>query len=497
MSHSGAQDQVLDDAAQLKALGYSANFDRTMSLWENFSLGFTYLSPVVGVYSVFAICLAAAGPPMIWSYLLAGSGQMLVCLVFSEVVSQFPISGGIYPWTRRLVGKKWAWMAGWVYGWALFTSVAAVSLGAGPFLADFLDFEASPQIAAAVALIIVFAATLLNLAGTRLLAQVAFFGFVCELLGAVAVGGYLLIFHHHNDASVLFETFDIPVNGVYWPAFLAGATAGLFCCYGFEACADVAEETPDPGRRVPMAMRMTIYIGVAASLFVCYALLTALPDIRAVIGGQQTNPLGDLLKDAFGPIGAKLVIAVVMVSFLSCVLSLQAAASRVLYAYGRDRMIVGSSLLTKISTRTRVPWISLLIAGIIPSLIIVAGMFLQDAIATVISFATAGIYLAFQMVVVAALYARFKGWQPGGSFSLGKWGLPVNIVALIYGVGALLNIVWPRSPDQPWFVDYAMLVTIAGVFLTGFIYMAVRKTHDRGETPAADAWLLSGANKTM
>ena len=496
MTHSGGQDQLLDDAAQLKALGYAANFDRSMSLWENFSLGFTYLSPVVGVYSVFAICLAAAGPPFIWSYLLAGSGQMLVCLVFSEVVSQFPISGGIYPWTRRLVGKRWAWMAGWVYSWALFTSVAAVSLGAGPFLADFLDFEATPQVVAAVALAIVAVATVLNLAGTRLLAQVAFFGFVCELLGAIAVGGYLLLFYRHNGAGIVFDSFDLKIDGAYWPAFLAGATAGLFCCYGFEACADVAEETPDPGRRVPMAMRMTLYIGIAASLFVCFALLTALPDIKAAIGGQPANPLSDLLKTAFGPIGAKLVIAVVMVSFLSCVLSLQAAASRLLFSYGRDRMIVASSLLTRLSPRTHVPWISLLIAGLIPSAIIVIGMFLQDAIATVISFATAGIYLAFQMVVVAALYARFRGWLPGGSFKLGRWGLPVNIAALVYGVGALLNLVWPRSPDQPWFVNYGMLVTIAGVFLTGFIYMAVRKTHDRGTSPAADAWLLSGIHRS-
>lgn len=491
MGQSGRQEQVSDDAAQLKALGYNANFDRTMSLWENFSLGFTYLSPVVGVYSVFAICVAAAGPPMIWSYLIAGSGQMMVCLVFSEIVSQFPISGGIYPWSRRLVGKKWAWMAGWVYGWALFTTVAAVSLGAGPFLADFLDFEPTPPVVAAVALVLVVAATLLNLAGTRLLAQVAFFGFICELLGAIAVGGYLLLFYRHNDAAIVFDSFDIKPNGVYWPAFLAGATAGLFCCYGFEACADVAEETPDPGRRVPMAMRMTLYIGVAASLFVCFALLIALPDIKAVIAGQQTNPLSDLLKAAFGPIGAKLVIAVVMVSFLSCVLSLQAAAGRVLYAYGRDRMIVGSDFLTQVSPRTHVPWISLLISGIIPGLIIIAGIFLQDAIATVISFATAGIYLAFQMVVLAALYARFRGWRPGGAFTLGKWGLPVNIAALVYGVGALLDIIWPRSPDQPWFVNFAMLVTIAGIFVTGFLYMAVGKTHDRGESPSADAWLLT------
>src|SRR5262245_22122748 len=109
------------DAAQLAQLGYTPNFERSMSLWENFSLGFTYLSPVVGVYSVFALALAAGGPPMFWTYLIVGLGQLLVCLVFGEVVSQFPIAGGIYPWARRLIGKRTAWMAGWLYLWALWT----------------------------------------------------------------------------------------------------------------------------------------------------------------------------------------------------------------------------------------------------------------------------------------------------------------------------------------------------------------------------------------
>ena len=60
-----------NDDDDLKALGYSAQFERSMSLWENFALGFTYLSPVVGVYSVFGIGMAAGGPPMLWWYLIA------------------------------------------------------------------------------------------------------------------------------------------------------------------------------------------------------------------------------------------------------------------------------------------------------------------------------------------------------------------------------------------------------------------------------------------
>jgi amino acid transporter len=96
------------DATQLRSLGYVSHFDRSMSIWENFALGFTNLSPVVGVYTIFTTTFAAGGPPMWWTYLFVGMGQMLVCLIFGEVASQFPLSGGIYPWVRRLFGKRWA-----------------------------------------------------------------------------------------------------------------------------------------------------------------------------------------------------------------------------------------------------------------------------------------------------------------------------------------------------------------------------------------------------
>jgi hypothetical protein len=74
---------VDSDAEQLRKLGYTSNFNRSMSLWENFALGFTYLSPVVGVYTLFGLCLAAGGPPMFWAYLLVGCGQLLVWLAGS------------------------------------------------------------------------------------------------------------------------------------------------------------------------------------------------------------------------------------------------------------------------------------------------------------------------------------------------------------------------------------------------------------------------------
>ena len=82
-----------------------------------------------------------------------------------------------------MFGKRWAWMAGWIYGWALFTTLAAIATGAGPYIAQLFGLEASPVMVAIIGLALIALVTLLNLSATRLLARVAMFGFICELPG--------------------------------------------------------------------------------------------------------------------------------------------------------------------------------------------------------------------------------------------------------------------------------------------------------------------------
>jgi amino acid transporter len=478
------------DAEQLRALGYSSNFDRTMTKWENFSLGFTYLSPVVGVYSVFALALERGGPPMWWSYLLVGFFQMLVCLVFGEVVSQFPISGGLYPWARRLVGKRWAWITGWIYAWALFATIAAVATGGAPFVAALIGVQLGAGAQTILAIAMIGMVTLCNLSGTRLLARVAMFGFICELVGAVLVGGYLLIFARHHSLSIIVDTSAVRDGSSYWLAFSGSAVAAMFCYSGFEACGDVAEETPNASKEIPKAMRMTVYVGGAAAMLVCLALILAVPDLPSVLHGDVADPVADTLIAALGMMGFRAVIVVVLVSFISCLLSLQAAASRLLFAYGRDQMIAGSAYLSHLSSATHVPSGALIVAGLIPALLALTGLWLANAIATVISFAAAGIYLAFQMLVLAALIARAKGWRPSGSFQLGAWAIPVNVTALLYGIAAIVDMVWPRAPHDPWYSNYGMLVGTAAIVSSGVLYMWLAKPYDHGAAPAGDAYLL-------
>jgi amino acid transporter len=478
---------VRSDEERLSALGYTSEFRRDMSLWANFSLGFTYLSPVVGIYSLFAASLAVGGPPMIWSLLIVGAGQFLVALVFGEIVSQYPLTGGIYPWARRLWGRRWAWMTGWVYLVALLVTIASVAYGAGPYLSALLGIGVSTWNTILCALVILAVALAVNMGGTRALALAAIIGFTAELIGALAVGGWLLLTERHHGLGVLFDTFGAGSESGYFVAFLAAGLIGIYQYYGFEACGDVAEEVPDPTRRIPKAMRMTIYVGGAAATFVCLALVLAVPDFTAVITGADTDPVTNVLTAAFGPVGVKVVLGVVLLSFLSCALSLQAAASRLLYSYARDDMIALSRVFRVFSRTRHIPPNALLVAALVPAVIVLGSIVSEDALVKIISFAVLGIYMGFQMVVLAALRARLRGWRPSGPFTLGRAGLVVNAAALLYGVLAIVNMAWPRTPDAPWYDNYLVALSGLVVVAAGLAYLLVARPYEKGDAPAGDA----------
>src|SRR5918911_5245291 len=253
----GVADAAVDeDARQLEELGYKSHFSRTMSLAANFSLGFTYLSPLVGVYTLFAFVVATGGPAAFWTYPVAMAGQFLVALVFAEVLSQYPIAGGPYPWALRLWGRHYAWITGWVYAWALLITIAGVAYGAGLFAGALFGVEASPGWDIAVALVLLAIAGAINFSGTKNLSRAVTGGFAAEIIGVAAIGLYLILFRRENSFGVLFDTFGTQGHGSYLPAFFAAGLGALFLFFGFEACGELAEGVPNASPNAPKATQL-------------------------------------------------------------------------------------------------------------------------------------------------------------------------------------------------------------------------------------------------
>ena len=477
-----------DDDAQLAALGYTGEFERGMGLWANMALGFTYLSPLVGVYSLFAYSLSIGGPPAIWWIVIVGAGQLLVALVFGEVVSQYPLAGGIYPWTRRLWNRRYAWLVSWIYLWAVIVTITSVAEFGGGFVAALFGVEATPGIALLTAVALLVVAFAVNYSGTRTLVRIAQIGLAAELVGVVALGLFLLLFRREQPFSVFFDTLGAGGEGAYLGTFLAAALSGLFLFYGFEACGDVAEEVADPARRIPRAMILTILVG-GVSGFLSYAgYVLAAPDLPAIVAGADPDPIPSILESSLGTVGAKVFLVVTVVAFLSCVLSLQAAGSRLLYAFARDRMLPASGWLGHVSSRHAVPANALLVVCVVPVLICLFVFFRPDTLARVTAFAVLGIYISFQAVVLAALRQRLLGWRPAGRWNLGAAGFAVNVLALAYGIFAIVLLIMPAAGTETFLDRWIVAVGLAAVAGSGLLYLLLARP-DRHSThvPEGDA----------
>lgn len=467
------------------------NFKRSIGLVSNFSLGFTYLSPGAGVLSIFALGLATAGPPSIWWFPIVALGQLLVALVFGEVVSQYPITGGIYPWARRLWGRRYAWMAAWIYIAALVVTTTSLVQFSIPFLANLFHLRLSPASGLAIGLGLLAVAFVLNSTGTRTLAMVARIGFYCELVGVVALGAYLLLFERRNSFGVLFDTMGIASDSSYTWAFLLAALVGLWQFYGFEACGDVAEEVRDPERRVPLAMVLTIVVGLVAA-FIAYAgFVLAAPNLRDIVDGNVADPIPEIVRGSTGDFGMTMLLLVAATIFLSAALSQQAALSRLLYSFARDRMLPASRWLSTLHEEVggsgAVPRNAMVVSCIAPMLITVWLYFKPDSVVAVTAFAVLGIYVCFQMVVLAALRQRFKGWRPGGPWSLGRAGLVVNVLALLYGVAAMVLLAIPGDPSLGFVERWIVLIGLAVVLVIGGGYMVLARPYGNSDTPEGDA----------
>ncbi|MFC1406281.1 MULTISPECIES: amino acid permease [Streptacidiphilus] len=464
-----AQDAA--DAAQLASLGYTQKLTRALGLWSNFAVGFTYLSPLVGVYSVFDYGLATGGPSFFWTIPLVLVGQGLVLLAFAEVSSQYPLAGGIYQWAKRLVGPKYAWMSGWMYTWALLVTITSVAYPITTYAGPLLGYAVTDTNRIITTVVVILLCAVVNLLGVRRLAFVANIGVAAEVVGTVGIGLYLLLFHHKQSITVIMHTSGAGATGGYTGAFLASCLFAVWIFYGFEACGDIAEEVKDPSRKVPRAMGMTLGVGAVATVILTLGLVLAVPDFGAVVSGKAATPLEDVLAASLGSVGSKFALTMIVIGFVSCTLAIQAAATRLVYSYARDGVIVGHRTLSRLHPTFHMPPAATAVTAIIP-----AGLaFLPSATVTrVITFSVVGIYVGFQSVVLASIIGRAKGWKPAGSFTLGRWGWPVNIAGLLYGVTAIVVLSIKTPPNGTTFFErWLVPLSVGIVAAVGLLYLAV------------------------
>jgi len=440
---------------------------REFGFRSTFSLAFAFISPIIGLYTIFALALGAAGPGFWWGFPIVLAGQLLVALVLAELSSIWPLEGGLYKWTQKLAGSTAGWAAGWAYGWTLVVLVTAQCYAAAPFLAELVGLDAPSQstlllLSAAILLV----ATGANMLGPRALKAFVALSITAELLGSVVIGTILLLFFREQPLSAVFD--GAGGTGLGAGGVLAAVALIGWSFIGFESAGDIAEEVREPRREVPRALVLSLLVVAAIVMYAALALILAVPDLGAAVRGDVADPIATTITAHLGAGITKPLFALVVIAFVAGIVAVQAAVSRVVFALARDRELPAAGWLGELSGPERVPRNAVIATSVAAAAFLFVALS-KDAYATLISMATVGFYIAFAFPVLAALATRARGRLQVGPWNVGRLGLAINATAAVWLLFEIVDIAWPRLPGSAWYVNYGAVLMVGVVAAAGVV----------------------------
>ena len=493
-----------DDSQDLARAGYRQELDRTLGSFSAFAAGFSYLSILTGIFQNFHLGFKEGGPAFFWTWPLMFLGQLCVALCFAELAAHYPLCGGVYQWSRHVGSRFIGWMAGWVYLASLVVTLAAVALALQvtlpavlPGAQFFRDAKGDPVDSARNAvilgsLLIVFS-TIVNSRGVRWLARINNVGVFAELFGVILLT-VLLAVHVRRGPGVLFDTQGrgAAQSGGYFGAFCAAGVMASYVMYGYDTAGTLAEETAEPRRRAPRAILQALTAAaVGGGLLLVFALMSAgdLTDKKLSI---PEGGLPYLVKNVLGDTLGTIFLVDVVFAISVCVLAVHTGAARLLFAMARDGSVPFARQLARVTPHTKTPTIPILVIGVATLLLLLVNIDFEQVITTLIAVSIVCANLAYLLVTIPLLIRRTTGWPKKrgsgvtGLFALGKCGIAVNIVAVIWGSLTVVNMAWPREAvygKGDW-LPYAGVLYTGVLLLVGIGYYGLVQ-RGRGVTNVA------------
>ena len=428
----------------------------------------------------------AAGPALIFSFILLGGACALAGLCYAELASMIPQAGGAYSYSYAALGELVAWIIGWdlileyaigniavAISWGDYFTTLIRNLGIGlpawlttgyrtavlssnPDISGLLDTAprvfGMPVLVNLPAFAIVMVVTWLLLRGAKETATANTIMVVIKLaVLALFIGVGVMNINPANYTPFAPNGF----TGIH-----QGAAIVFFAYIGFDAISTAAEETRNPQRNLPL--------GILGGLAVCTVIYVV---VGAVITGMVPyTELGvaDPLARALELIGYSGVGAIVAfgatVSMAAVLLVFQYGQPRIFFAMARDGLM--PEWVARVDPKTRIPYAATLATGIVVAVLSMLG----DAAETY-DLTNIGTLFAFALVCTGVMALRVVEPNRERPFKV-----PYVWIIAPLGVAACLFIM-VGLPTQAWIVfGWWLLIGITFYFSYGYRHSKLRRT---------------------
>jgi amino acid transporter len=233
-------------------------------------------------------------------------------------------------------------------------------------------------------------------------------------------------------------------------------------------------------------------------------------------GNLATVGLPYVVTAVFGSTAGKIMLVDVTIAICVCTLACQTSGSRMMYSMARQGALPFHRALSRVDRRTGTPIVTSIVVGVLAALVLVVNLKQSAAFTALSSLCIAMLYIAYLGVTGPLLWHRIRAARggPSGStapgpaladgadehgqplFSLGRWGIPVNIIAVVYQVLAIFNLAWPRKSvydltGHTWWLQWSAPLFIGVVVVVGVAVHRVLRTGSVAIAATAQAPVLA------
>jgi amino acid transporter len=487
-----------EDERHLAKLGYVQELQRSWSGFSNFAISFSIISILAGCFTSFGLGWNNGGPAAIaWGWPLISVFILIIGLCMSELVSAFPTSGGIYWWASKLGGVKAGFYTGWLNLIGLIAILASVAYGCATFLDLTLGTYSEGWLAGysltrtfVLFVAILAISALINIFSSHLLAIINNISVWWHVAGAAVVVVLLWVLpeQHASFGDVFAKTinnsgmFGGSTSGWGFLFFVLPIAAILtqYTITGYDASAHLSEETKSAANAAAKGIWQSIFYSAIGGWILLLSFLFAVQDADGVSKGG-----GAVVTIFTQAMSSKWVVLILFISTAGqffCTTACQTSASRMLFAFSRDRAVPGHQLWSAVN-KNRVPANGVIVTAVLAAVITLPALVKVDingapvpvAFFAVVSIGVVGLYLCFGVPI----YYR---WKAGDSFEQGSWNLgshwkwmaPVAIAEIL--ITSAIAMFPTSSGGVPWgdafewkYVNYTP-VLVGGVLRLLWIY---------------------------
>jgi amino acid transporter len=465
---------------RIRELGVEPVFKRVLGLASVAFLAIAFQGPTAAAFTVAIAMVPIMGPSLIWTIPVILVFQMVLAVVWAELCSHYPLTGGIYQWARYLGGEAAGFFAGLMYLTALLILMSALGFGMTAIVNGLI-----PSVAATttnqVIITVLLSASVAALCAMpiRVVSRVNSIGVVVELVVLTAFT-LIFLFNTRQPLHELTSTAGTTHGGSsYLSAFFIGAALMVGVLTGSETAGIFAEDSKQsrvaPGRAITIAcFSVAFFTGL---LF--FALVLATPNFHAAID----NPAAwvtQALQSAVGKTGSKIFLVGAGIAVFSTTVATLMASSKMMFGLARDRQLPAERWLTRTSTRTEQPTIAIVVCAVLGLLPLLAA----KKIPVLVSAFTGMLVLPYVITLGALIVRRAKGWpHERAPVSLGRWAWPLTLIGFAYAVALTIDLFAKRPQTNPNLGSYPVLWEFIVVFAVvggAWWYLVLRR---RGDEP--------------